>query len=404
MTCRVLQTACVVLFLHPLLAHGQGIEIEVASGSHERIVVPVFHVVPKPLRQAPHLKLTEVESGATVPFQVIPGKTPQIAWIVRDLPAGQSRSYRLEPAQKLTDLANPGVTCTDNGTQLTLAVGDRPVVTYNYGLLPAPDGIDPVFAKSGHIHPLCTPSGRFVTDDFPPDHAHQHGIFFAWVNTTFEGRSVDFWNQAKKLGSVEHVRILDTVSGPVFGQFKVKLRHSDLTAPNGPKPVLEEVWTVRVYNVEAPFLVDLKSEQRCVADSPLVINEYHYGGMGLRGAHPWFKQAGSGFLTSSGRTREDGNHTRARWVIAHGETDGQPAAVAVLGHPDNFRAPQYVRLHPTKPYFCFAPMVMGPFEISPGRPFVSRYRYVTYDGEPDGALADRFWQDYAEPPTINAVQ
>ena len=37
-----------------------------------------------------------------------------------------------------------------------------------------------------------------MTDDFPPDHAHQHGLFFAWVSTSFDGHDVDFWNQSKK--------------------------------------------------------------------------------------------------------------------------------------------------------------------------------------------------------------
>ena len=400
---RVLSlAACITLCFSSTLSTIEAIELKVSAGSQDRIAVPVVFQLPKSLTKTQSLRLAENASGSTTPTQRLSGKPPRIAWIVRDLPAGQTQTYQFEPAQEPAP-ADATVTCTDDGTRLTLSIGDKPVITYNHGLLPAPEGIDPVFAKNGHIHPLRTPLGRFVTDDFPPDHAHQHGIFFAWVKTTFEDRPVDFWNQAKQLGSVEHMKILETVSGPVFGQFKVKLRHSDLTAPDGPKPVLEEIWTVRVYNVPDPFLIDLKSEQRCVADTPLVINEYHYGGMGLRAAREWYKQDGSGFLTSTGRKRRDGNHTRARWVITHGQSEGQPAAVAALGHPDNFRAPQYVRLHPTKPYFCFAPMVMGPFEIAPGKPFVSRYRYATYDGTPNPELIDQLWQDFAEPPTVRSV-
>ncbi len=392
----------ILLLLLSPVANSASINIEVTAGSHDCVAVPTTAVIPQSLRGVPVLTLVELESGDAVPLQLVPGKPPQITWILRDLPAGQTRTYRLEPAQKPTP-ADTTVTCTDDSTRLTLSVGDKPVLSYNHALLPAPEGIDPVFAKNAHIHPMRTPSGRLVTDDFPPDHAHQHGIFFAWVNTTVEGHPVDFWNQAKNSGSVEHVQILETMSGPVFGQFKVKLRHSDLTAPGGPKPVLEEIWTVRVYNVPDPFLVDLKSEQRCVADEPMVINEFHYGGMALRGAREWYKQPASGFLTSTCRTREDGNHTRARWVIAHGRSEDQPAAIVAMGHPDNFRAPQHVRLHPTKPYFCFSPMVLGAFEIAPGRPYVSQYRYATYDGEPNAERADRLWQDFAEPPTARVL-
>ena len=45
------------------------------------------------------------------------------------------------------------------------------------------------------------------------------------------------------------------------------------------------------------------------------------------------------------------------------------------------RSAGVVRLHPSKPYFVFAPMVEEPFVIAPGKPFESRYRYVVYDGK-----------------------
>ena len=48
-------------------------------------------------------------------------------------------------------------------------------------------------------------------------------------------------------------------------------------------------------------------------------------------------------------------------------------------------------------------MVMGAFEIEPGKPFVSQYRYATYDGQPNSELTNRLWQDFAEPPTVNRV-
>lgn len=44
---------------------------------------------------------------------------------------------------------------------------------------PAPDGIEPHFRRGGYIHPVFTPTGQELTGDFPPDHAHQHALFFA---------------------------------------------------------------------------------------------------------------------------------------------------------------------------------------------------------------------------------
>jgi len=283
-----------------------------------------------------------------------------------------------------------------------IQAGGRSVLAYNHTELPSPPGLDPIFAKSGHIHPVYTPAGRLVTDDFPPDHAHQHGIFWAWVNTSFRDRKIDFWNQAGRTGRVRHERMEDIVSGPVFAQFTAVLRYEGIS-DSETTPVLDEKWTVRVYGAADAPLFDLESVQTCVTDDPLVINEYHYGGFALRGARDWFRQPESGFLTSEGKTRSDGNHTRARWVIAHGLTDGQPAGICILCHPQNFRAPQPVRLHPDKPYFCFSPMVLGAFSIEPGRPYVSRYRLFAFDGPARAESAERLWHDYADPPTVRVV-
>src|SRR5699024_11774880 len=56
------------------------------------------------------------------------------------------------------------------------------------------------------------------------------------------------------------------------------------------------------------------------------------------------------FLTSKGYNRNNGNKTRARWVHIGGTVNGKLVGVAILGHPDNFRAPQPVRINPETPY------------------------------------------------------
>ena len=73
---------------------------------------------------------------------------------------------------------------------------------------------------------------------------------------------------------------------------------------------------------------------------------------------------------------------------------------AALGHPDNFRAPQPLRINPLDPFFSFAPARAGAFEIVPGKPYVSHFRIVTADGPPDAKLFDRLWNDYAHPPEV----
>jgi hypothetical protein len=409
-----------------LRGSSDSITLEVTAGESDRMNTPVVFALPKQLAQCEHFSMTRADDGVSVAVQRLDETPAKIAWLIRDrIRAGQSRQYLLTP-RDVAPKADPCVICKDDGRRLSLRVGGQPVLSYNHAVQAPPEGLDTCYQRSGYIHPLFSPSGRQVTDDFPPDHAHQHAIFFAWVNTTFQGRSVDFWNQKKAAGKVEHVGIGKTVSGPVFAEFNVELRHSDLTAPDVAVAVLEETWTVRAYNLTDFFLVDIESRQRCASADPLTINEFHYGAMAIRGNRQWydaemeaaigklFKSKASAellaevavkrdYLTSEGETWVDGNGKRARWVEMHGQIDGKPAGVAILGHPANFRAPQPVRLHPQKPYFCFAPMVLGSFQIEPGTTYTSRYRCYVHDGQVDASATERVWYDYATPPGVEIV-
>jgi hypothetical protein len=83
-----------------------------------------------------------------------------------------------------------------------------------------------------------------------------------------------------------------------------------------------------------------------------------------------------------------------------GMVEGGLTGIAILGHPDNANAPQPQRIHPTEPFFNFAPQQAGNLEIAPGKPFTARYRFVVADGAPDKAELDRLWNDYAHPPKV----
>jgi hypothetical protein len=407
-----------VLALGTLGAADPGrIVVEVEAGPLDRADTPVILAFPRGFETTPAVSLESLDDRQSVAAQWVPGNSPRLAWVVRDMKAGTRRRYRLISAKDKDATSGSVVACLNDGRALTLQARDRPVLRYNAALVESPAGLDPVYRRSGYIHPLYTPSARVVTGDFCPQHPHQHGFFFAWVNTTFNGHKVDFWNQKAETGRVRHLETLRTTGGPVFGQFTVKLRHEDITGQTH-VAVLDELWTVRAYDLATPgrFLFDFESRQTCVADKPLSVNTYHYGGLGLRGNTAWLDPDAKGndpprpehsnrsdFLTSEGKTRVDGNHTRPRWADLSGELDGKVAGVTILDHPENFRFPQPVRLHPNMPYFCFAPMVPGGFAIEPGQSYVSRYRVSVHDGKPAPADVDRLWRDYAEPPLVRIV-
>ena len=87
--------------------------------------------------------------------------------------------------------------------------------------------------------------------------------------------------------------------------------------------------------------------------------------------------------------------TSPNWVALSGRIDGQDVSSAVFCSPKNFRAPQSVRINPNKPYFCFSPMVEGPFKIAPGEDYVSRYRYLVTSKGADVNMIQKHWDEYS---------
>lgn len=373
--------------------------ITVAAGSFDRQDVVVSFDLPSELK-ATSYELRD-EKGKHTPLQY---SGQHASFILGDLKAGQKKTFRLvEKRGGSQSKANlPKLKRVQN--RLEIKIRGHQVISFvaQPASLPGPN-IKPIFLRGGYIHPVLTPGGRIVTDDYPSDHYHHHGIWFAWTKTEFEGNHPDFWNVGDGTGRVDFEGLDQTWDGPVNAGFTSRQKYVALTGL-APKTALNEQWEVRVYNVgsgpQPYFVFDIVATQECASPSPLILEEYRYGGMGVRGHRDWKDKTKVSFLTSEGKTRIDGNATRARWCHMGGSVDGQQVGIAVLDHPANFRAPQPLRIHPDDPYFNYAMSQAGRFQIDPGKKFVLRYRYVVADGPANPKQLDRLWNDYAHPPEV----
>jgi len=386
--------------------------LEIHNGEATRGAGPVVFVVPNELASSEKL-LVEL-SDNVVPARWINRERRQAAFILdRDLAPRETLRFQIKGTDTTDNCCRPdGVLVSHDvvAGRIIVSVRGREALTYWTKTRQPPEGIDSAFARSGHLHPVRTPSGKVITSEFPKDHPHQHGIFHAWVNTTFYDRKLDFWNDNDRSGKIAHSEVISIDSGEVFGSFTVRLTHSDITTPEKPIPVLSEQLTVRVWDVVDVTMFDIETQQRCIAAAPLTINEYHYGGMAFRGPDEWLQQPESGMLTSEGKQRKDGNHTRPNWVTAYGNVDGAMRSITAMGHAENFRHPQPVRLHPDKPYFVFTPPQLGKFDLVPSKEdpaseeskpgYVARYRFLVRDVGPDAKWADGQWEAYSKSSII----
>ncbi|HIJ54049.1 MAG TPA: DUF1080 domain-containing protein [Planctomycetes bacterium] len=382
--------------------------ITVEAGKRARIDTPVSIALDGiPMgRIAGATHLVEIKPFRPMPVaaQIEPGSPPRLWWILNGTtPAGSKRIYQLF---KGPGVPRAAVEVTKANSVLQIRQGDTKVLQYNHAPVPPPEGKSPLYTRSGFIHPLWSPAGAVLTDIHPPDHIHHVGIWMPWTKTKFEGKDVDFWNLAEGQGTVRFVKFLSTTSGPVYGGFEAEQEHVALKTSEGEKVVLREEWYVRVYNIGGPkkgyWLWDFVSRQHVVADSPLHLPKYRYGGFGFRAAYEW-EGENAMYLTSEGKTRKDGHATRARWCEAAGAIEGKWAGITFLSHPENFRHPEPMRIWPPEMkhlFFNWAPSQAGDWVMEPGKEYVFRYRQFVHEGKVKVADAERVWRDFGEPPVV----
>lgn len=399
-----LSTFFVLLFLSLLTIFSSTVqaqkqyEIQVSAGAFDRSETIVSFYFPNSVE--PGVYQLESRSGEHPILQV---NESNRGWFILDkMAAGESRKYELT--------ANPinsenQVTNRIDSTQITFLSDGRKVLSYYHGEN-NPRELDERYKRGGYIHPVYSPNGVILTAHLNPLHPHQSGIWSAWTKTEFEGRTPDFWNIHNNTGRVDQADTLqESWEGPVHAGFHNRHFFKDLSAPD-PVIAVNEEWNVYVYRAPEKHsyqIFDIVSTQSVNTGKPLILPEYHYGGIGFRGNREWDNQENVTFLTSEGLGR-DGNTTRPKWTHIGGVVDGDLAGITVMDHPENFRYPQPVRIHPEEPYFVYAPMQLGEMRIEPGSPYITRYRYVTYDGEPDPEDLNRFWNDYAYPPGVTVEE
>ncbi len=383
-------------------AADNSLHLTVESGKQARKQSVLSCEVPAGIAKNKYFSLIRDRDGKSIPVQIeSTQKSKRISWILdEELPPHTTRKYKLQVIEKPINKPVEKVVLKNDGKKIHVLIDQHPVLVYNHATVESPLPNQPYYARSGYIHPLYTPSGEVISDDFNPDHAHQHGIMFAWRKMLFDGREMNTWDQKENLGRIEHVNLQSLKSGPVFGELIVQLDHVDLSNKDNPVVMLKETWKIRVFALTDHFLFDIISRQKCATEKSVLLKKHHYGGMAFRGHAHWHDKENYDFLTSDGLTKINGNHTRPNWVNIHGPLKTEHSGVTIFDNPENLHFPQPVRLHPKMPYFCFVPIHLKEFRINPGKSLVSKYRFHVHTGKPNVTAINRLWEDYTNPAQV----
>jgi hypothetical protein len=279
-----------------------------------------------------------------------------------------------------------------NDKSIELREGDRPVFAYNHGVITNPKvpAKDARRSRACYVHPLYGLDGEVLTDDFPKDHYHHHGIFWAWPHVGIDGKEYDLWvyNNIQQ----RFVRWIAREAGPVAAVLAVE---------NGwfvgdKKVMIERVW-LRAYRAAGDNrALDLEFAWIPV-DRPITLRGAEgksYGGLNVRFAVRNEKE--SVITVPSGRTKDDLPDTPLAWAdlsAPFGAKSG-PSGAAIFvdpGHPD------YPPTWLTRHYGCQCVGWPGvkPKTFEPGVPIRLNYRIWIHRGQPDTAAIKAAYDGYA---------
>jgi len=306
--------------------------------------------------------------------------------------------------------SNNGLDMRRSDGSLTLYSNEKPVLSYRFAPMYPPVGVNPLFSRSGFIHPLWSPQGEVLSRVQPPDHYHHYGIWGPWTLTHIGERKVDFWNLDEGEGTVRFAGFLSEISGEIFTGFKVLQQHVDYGGKGPDRIAINEVLDVRIWNnSKGVWIIDYTSSLNTPLENGILLDAYRYGGgIGFRATEKW-KKENCTVLTSEGRSRVDADGSNARWCIVEGESETRKgrSGILFLSHPSNRAHPEPMRVWPLDGnggrgdmFFEFTPIRQQPWNLERGRDYILRYRMIVFDGQIDGRRAEAYWNSFSGMPEI----
>lgn len=285
----------------------------------------------------------------------------------------------------------------------------RSIWRYNYGTIvdeSVPES-DSRRSRSCYIHPVWGVHGEVLTDDFPSDHYHHHGIFWTWPYVKVGGQVYDLWISSDI--QQRFSKWLATEAGPVGAVMGVE---------NGwfvgeQQVATERVW-VRAYRSEPDcraFDITLYIEAGDDAVTLLGRQKKSYGGLTFRYDVSPRKDATvrvPGKVLGYGAANQSGSpdllNTRLPWADLTTRIPGAPrrSGAAVFIHPQH---PDYPPTWLTRTYgaLCVGWPGVESHTIKANKSIRLDYRIWIHAEEPDPDQIARRYGAYCESRAIEGA-
>ncbi|MDR0391656.1 MAG: PmoA family protein [Planctomycetaceae bacterium] len=172
--------------------------------------------------------------------------------------------------------------------QWIILENDKPVLQYNYGILPLPEGYfeslkgGKIYAvpRGDYLHPIYDLDGEPITKDWNSDHPHHRGMYWAWPEVGYKNELGDLHALqkvfARPTGNIETVTTKD-------GQ--LKLIAENVWKWQDKEPIVREQATFTIFPVDKNGRkINLEFCFEALVDEVTLARRgtKHYGGLNLR--------------------------------------------------------------------------------------------------------------------------
>ena len=291
----------------------------------------------------------------------------------------------------------PGFQWSGQDDLIELKENGRPVFSFQL----EPKSLDGKFTRANYVHPLYDPDGEIVTEDFPPDHRHHRGVFWAWHQVRLNGTQLcDSWNckDIQWLPPTESDSWLTKQAGTKSAKLTVVRDWvaPDPQAKNESLRVLRETVTITAWPLrESTRILDFDLRFQALIEGVTIggsENTKGYGGFSprIRLAEDVIFQGRKGILKPQPQAAIKGGP----WVDIVRTLDGKKKGVAIMVHPSHPNFPLKWILRPNRSMQNAQWPGRKPVPVSTQTLTQLRYRLVLHNRELNRDELNALWKDF----------
>lgn len=263
--------------------------------------------------------------------------------------------------------------------------------------------MDGKYTRANYIHPLYGLDGEILTEDFPADHPHHRGVFWAWHQVWLGDKKLgDGWATIDFFWDVYDTEILTIDSKSRALRFHVYWKSPQLTdVDDKQEAFVKETTTIRVHRAEDNMrMIDFQIELLALKDNMRLGGSEDakgYGGFTTRIPLP----DGLAFTGTDGPVEPTNLSVEAGpWLDFSGNLGGQgkTSGLAILCHNSSPGYPQRWILR--RKGSAQNPVYPGrhPVPLSREKPLVLRYRLIIHRGDINDINFDELQAEYNSMP------